>query len=188
MDDYMDDYIDELLMSSNPEINEFIRNNGRLKWIPYKELTNIEYYTHGGFGVILKAKWKSEDVEVIYVVQCSGISQDPETKNYLMIMHYFEDGSLRQYLNANYNQISLKSKLANELLRSFKMWYFNKDLEFRKQYQQVEAAEDQLLSNNITYQTHPQSVYTSRLLNLISNETDFYISENLGELDIKNND
>ncbi|CAG8725535.1 5803_t:CDS:2, partial [Scutellospora calospora] len=46
-----------LPMSDNPEINRFIRKDGKLKWIPYKKLTNIEYLAHGGFGVVSKAKW-----------------------------------------------------------------------------------------------------------------------------------
>ena len=36
-----------------------------------------------------------------WVVNCYGISQDPVTKNYLMVMKYIKDGSLRKYLNAH---------------------------------------------------------------------------------------
>ncbi|CAG8686212.1 1207_t:CDS:2, partial [Ambispora leptoticha] len=34
----------------------------------------------------------------INIVQCHGISQDPSTKNYLIVMDYIEGGDLRQYL------------------------------------------------------------------------------------------
>ncbi|RIB07065.1 kinase-like domain-containing protein [Gigaspora rosea] len=141
--DYLNDpdYMEEnFFMSGNPKIDKFIRNDGRLKWIPYGQLTNIEYLARGGFGVVSKAKWKSQIVVlkslnnskditadilreiayhqqfdhhnyVIYIMQCYGISRDPTTGNYLMVMRYFEDGNLRQYLDSNYGQISLNDKL-----------------------------------------------------------------------------
>jgi serine/threonine protein kinase len=34
----------------------------------------------------------------IRIVKCYGISQDPETRNYVMVMQYMTDGDLRQYL------------------------------------------------------------------------------------------
>ncbi|CAG8730312.1 5232_t:CDS:2, partial [Racocetra fulgida] len=48
---------------------------------------------------------------IVYVNQCYGISQDPVTGNYLMVMYYFEGGNLRQYLNDNHNQLSFGDKL-----------------------------------------------------------------------------
>ncbi|CAG8573161.1 5411_t:CDS:2, partial [Cetraspora pellucida] len=99
--------LDEELMSDNPEINKFIKENDGLKWIPYEQLSNIKYLARGGFSVVSKAKWNSLDValkslnnsknltadtlqeithyqsfdhrHVIYVNQCYGISQDPTT-------------------------------------------------------------------------------------------------------------
>jgi len=38
-----------------------------------------------------------------------GISQDPETKNYIMVMKYMKEGSLRQYLNNKNNDRLLTS-------------------------------------------------------------------------------
>ncbi|KAF0494967.1 serine/threonine protein kinase [Gigaspora margarita] len=120
INDYLNtiDYMKELDSNPENEISEFIRNNG-LTWIPYEKLTNIEYLAHGGFSVISKAKWKSQDVVlkclnnskdlasdilqeityhpifmhercIIYIAQCRGISQDPATGNYLMVMNYFK--------------------------------------------------------------------------------------------------
>ncbi|RIA82881.1 kinase-like domain-containing protein, partial [Glomus cerebriforme] len=40
-----------------------------------------------------------------------GITQDPETKNYMMVLTYAENGSLRNYLDLNYNKLSWKSKI-----------------------------------------------------------------------------
>jgi hypothetical protein len=45
------------------------------------------------------------------VVECYGISQDPKTKDYIMIMKYMEEGNLRQCLQ-NYNsELSLEDKI-----------------------------------------------------------------------------
>ncbi|CAG8820315.1 37008_t:CDS:2, partial [Gigaspora margarita] len=239
------DYLEEnFLMSGNPRIDEFIRNDNRLKWIPYEQLTNIEYLACGGFGVVSKAKWESRKVVlkslnnskdittdilreityhqqfdhvqyVIYVVQCYGISRDPATGNYLMVMHYLQGGNLRQYLDSNYNicnglrpnldVVSVPQLLkiliikcwddnpilrpeAQDILFHFRNWYFDSDPEFRLQYQQIKVAEESLTSNNLAYQMHPQAIYTSRLLDLNSKENEFYIPENLGELNINDND
>lgn len=45
------------------------------------------------------------------VVECYGVSQDPETKNYVIIMCYMEYGNLRDYLQKNYEKLSFKDKL-----------------------------------------------------------------------------
>jgi serine/threonine protein kinase len=45
------------------------------------------------------------------VVHCYGITKDPETNNFMMVMQYVINGSLRQYLNYNFNSLNWKSKL-----------------------------------------------------------------------------
>ncbi|CAG8835833.1 880_t:CDS:2, partial [Gigaspora margarita] len=189
----------EVSMSNDPLINEFIRNDDRLRWIPYEELTSIEHLANGGFGVVSKAKWKSKEValkslnnskhltadilqeitqhqrfdhqvKIIYVVQCYGISQDPTTENYLMVMLYYNCGicnGLRPNLDVAGIPQLLKALIVecwddNPLLRPkadhlrdyFRTCFTNIDwnLEFRKQY-----------------------------------KTDFYISEKFSGLDITNN-
>src|SRR5436853_7028567 len=46
------------------------------------------------------------------VVTCYGITQDPKTNNFMMIMKYAEDGSLRQYLNNGFNSMNWNEKLS----------------------------------------------------------------------------
>ena len=46
------------------------------------------------------------------VVECYGISQDPETKNYVMVMQYMEGGNLREYLKDNYSKLYFFDKLS----------------------------------------------------------------------------
>ena len=47
------------------------------------------------------------------IVRCLGITKDPETNNFMMIMNYICNGSLRQHLNINFNSFNLESKLWN---------------------------------------------------------------------------
>lgn len=76
------------------------------KW----ERTNIDR------KVVLKILTSSQDITVDFlqevtnhelfnnnyrIVKCYGISQDPATKNYIMVMEYIKHGNLRQYLNTN---------------------------------------------------------------------------------------
>ncbi|RIA78713.1 kinase-like domain-containing protein, partial [Glomus cerebriforme] len=45
------------------------------------------------------------------IVRLYGITQDPETKNYMMVLNYAENGSLRNYLDKNYNKLSWFEKI-----------------------------------------------------------------------------
>src|SRR5256885_3693198 len=45
------------------------------------------------------------------IIECYGISQDPETKNYLIVMDYMKDGNLRQVLQQKNKELSLQNKL-----------------------------------------------------------------------------
>jgi len=46
-----------------------------------------------------------------YVIKCFGISQDPNTGNYIMVMDYAKEGDLRQYLKQSLNEFGLRLKL-----------------------------------------------------------------------------
>jgi len=47
----------------------------------------------------------------LLIVKCYGISQDPETKNCVIVMEYMKGGNLRQYLKNKTDELSLKDKL-----------------------------------------------------------------------------
>ena len=47
------------------------------------------------------------------IVQCYGITKDPKTNDFMMVMQYIENGSLRQHLNNNFNSFDWKDKLYN---------------------------------------------------------------------------
>ncbi|RHZ88677.1 hypothetical protein Glove_21g213 [Diversispora epigaea] len=42
-----------------------------------------------------------------------GITQDPETHSYMMVLEYAKDGNFREYLKINFNNINWKQKLDN---------------------------------------------------------------------------
>ena len=50
-----------------------------------------------------------------------GISQDPETKNYIMVLDYAEHGSLRNYLDKEYDTLSWRTKF-------YYLWYIARGL------------------------------------------------------------
>ncbi|RHZ74203.1 hypothetical protein Glove_227g125 [Diversispora epigaea] len=46
-------------------------------------------------------------------IQFFGITQDPETHSYMMVLEYANDGNLREYLKINFNNINWLQKLNN---------------------------------------------------------------------------
>ncbi|GBC21965.2 kinase-like domain-containing protein [Rhizophagus irregularis DAOM 181602=DAOM 197198] len=57
-------------------------------------------------------------IYILHVVNCYGITQDPNTKNYMMVLYYCENGNLRNYNFNSYNHMKLYdlSKIADGLL------------------------------------------------------------------------
>src|SRR5690349_1047410 len=45
-----------------------------------------------------------------YIIRCYGITKDPETNNFMMVMEYAKHGSLRQNLNKNFNSMNWWNK------------------------------------------------------------------------------
>jgi hypothetical protein len=43
------------------------------------------------------------------VVHCYGITKDPETNNFIMVMEYIMNGSLRQHLDNNFNSLNWRT-------------------------------------------------------------------------------
>ncbi|RGB27367.1 kinase-like domain-containing protein [Rhizophagus diaphanus] len=83
---------------------------------------DIEYEN---FPVALKCLHNSQDItseflreieshtmiNSVYVTKCFGITRDPESNNFMMVIEYAKDGSLRQYLNNRFNSIKWIDKL-----------------------------------------------------------------------------
>src|SRR5436190_18655961 len=47
------------------------------------------------------------------IVRCYGIAKDPETSNFMMVMNYAQNGSLRKHLNNSFNSLRWNNKLHN---------------------------------------------------------------------------
>ena len=45
------------------------------------------------------------------VITCYGITQDPKTNSFMIVMYYAENGNLRQSLNNRFNSMNWKEKL-----------------------------------------------------------------------------
>ncbi|GBC06469.1 hypothetical protein RclHR1_06860006 [Rhizophagus clarus] len=46
-----------------------------------------------------------------HAVRCYGITQDPNTKEYMMVLYYCENGNLRNYINESETYIGYRSKI-----------------------------------------------------------------------------
>ncbi|POG69191.1 kinase-like domain-containing protein [Rhizophagus irregularis DAOM 181602=DAOM 197198] len=122
--------------SGNKDIDEFIQqsqlntvyNKKYLEWIPFEKFQNITYIAEGGFGHIhhwdiKNQKWYRlqndkyalknflNEIYLVDVVQCFGITQDPNNKEYMMVIEYCKDGNLRNYLNKSENYLDYESKI-----------------------------------------------------------------------------
>ncbi|EXX50703.1 Sps1p [Rhizophagus irregularis DAOM 197198w] len=121
------------------EVHSFIRNNLPIigiEWIPYSQITNLKKIAEGGFSIIYKATWEGTDVAVkklrdsqniskhflnelrslyqcknYWVIDCYGITQDPITKEYMLILPYAEGGNLHDYLQKNFINLRWDGKL-----------------------------------------------------------------------------
>ncbi|RHZ69970.1 hypothetical protein Glove_276g91 [Diversispora epigaea] len=60
-------------------------------------------------------------IDEIYSVEFYGITKDPGTRKYLMVLDYLKGGNLRNYLNNNFNNIEWSDKLKylRDLAKSF---------------------------------------------------------------------
>ncbi|CAG8648803.1 19424_t:CDS:2 [Cetraspora pellucida] len=95
----------------------------------------IEYYDEevkgwhrsGEIDIVLKSIKDSKDItdeffeeikqqmtsfrQFSYIIRCYGITKIPDSDNYMMIMDYKKDGSLRKYLDKNFRLLKWRQKL-----------------------------------------------------------------------------
>src|SRR4051794_4048900 len=50
------------------------------------------------------------------LIRCYGVTQESNTQNYALVLLFMENGSLRSYLNQNFNSLTWFQKL--EIMRS----------------------------------------------------------------------
>jgi len=57
------------------------------------------------------------------IIRCYGVTQDPVTKEYMLIMDYADGGNLHDYLQKNFINITWKMKL--NILREILIGYLD---------------------------------------------------------------
>ncbi|GBB99250.1 hypothetical protein RclHR1_03460019 [Rhizophagus clarus] len=115
--------------SGNPDIDKFIKDTIRkeyrleydtyydtysydfLEWVPFNRFTDIKEIGEGGFAKVYSANWidgKSKvqikihwDLSKKVLLRIYGLTKDPETKEFMMIMTFAEKGNLRNFHSGN---------------------------------------------------------------------------------------
>ncbi|EXX63864.1 Cdc15p [Rhizophagus irregularis DAOM 197198w] len=85
--------------------------------------------SHKNFPVILKCLHNSQDITAEFlreielytvcsgpIILCHGITKDPKSNNFMMVIPYAKNGSLRQHLNKSFNSIDWDENNANEYI------------------------------------------------------------------------
>ncbi|GBB83874.1 hypothetical protein RclHR1_10530007 [Rhizophagus clarus] len=107
---YKANWIDGHIEKWDSKNKNWIRN-GKNMLVALKSLNNSKNVTFEFMNeVTLHHKGRKGNV---FIAEFYGITQDPETKNYMMVLDYAEGGSLRNYLNKVYNELDWNSKIAN---------------------------------------------------------------------------
>ncbi|UZO01778.1 uncharacterized protein OCT59_020289 [Rhizophagus irregularis] len=149
-------------------------------------------------------------IYVHFILNCYGITQDPNTKDYMMVLKYCEDGNLRNFYLNNFDNIKLRrlSNIADglpkisedipkflvdliikcwdakaenrpsakELYQILSKWheeymkFNNNEIHSQMREYNREISEKSLKNRSNenkseSIKTHPQAIYTSRLLN-----------------------
>ncbi|RHZ80192.1 hypothetical protein Glove_139g279 [Diversispora epigaea] len=78
-----------------------------------------------------------------------GITQDPETHSYMMVLQYAKDGNLREYLKINFNNINWEQKL---------LYLWNKEVALKK-FDNFVNFNDVLNEMEIHFKTYTGSKY-----------------------------
>ncbi|CAB4445271.1 unnamed protein product [Rhizophagus irregularis] len=101
---WIDGYIDKL-----DDDNQHWKRTNKNMFVALKSLDNSKNVTLKFMSeIMLHNKGK---IDNNFIIGFYGITQDPETKDYMMILDYAEDGSLRDYLDKNYSILNWDKKI-----------------------------------------------------------------------------
>jgi len=129
--DHLDEFIRETQISANTPFDY-------MRWIPFDSFSDLQFIAKGGFGAVYSAKSKSwgqvalkfldnsqeltrdflEELRAHHrcslgsgIIDCYGVSKDPEKNQYVMVMRYADHGSLRRYLSQYFTELSWEEKI-----------------------------------------------------------------------------
>ncbi|GBB83873.1 hypothetical protein RclHR1_10530006 [Rhizophagus clarus] len=91
------------------QYNRIWERNGQHKFVALKSLNNSKNINS---EFINEAMLHYKIVDSDKIIRFYGITQEPVTKNYVMVLDYAQYGSLRNYLNINYNELSWNYKIS----------------------------------------------------------------------------
>ncbi|CAG8750744.1 6388_t:CDS:2, partial [Racocetra fulgida] len=130
---------------------DYLSGMEKLNDIALKSLTNSQNVILEFLTELVNNNLVNDDgghvIEQCYTVKCYGISQDPKTKNYVMVTEYMIEGNLRQHLRN----------------KTGKLIEYDKDTEFYQQYLKIEK-EYNTFSQNTPYKIHPTATTTSKMI------------------------
>ncbi|GES91803.1 kinase-like domain-containing protein [Rhizophagus clarus] len=83
-------------------------------WCRYKDDKYILKSLNNSFNISSEFLNEIKSHLQIYlydIIQCHGITQDPNTREYMMVLEYCNNGNLRKYLNESEDYIDYKTKI-----------------------------------------------------------------------------
>ncbi|GES87718.1 kinase-like domain-containing protein [Rhizophagus clarus] len=105
---YSANWIDGYIIKWSNKIQNWERE-GHQMTVALKSLNNSEDVTQE-FIREITLHHKIGDMDA-FIVKFYGITQDPETKNYMMVLDYADRGSLKNHLDKNYGELKWNDKL-----------------------------------------------------------------------------
>ncbi|GBC18827.2 kinase-like domain-containing protein [Rhizophagus irregularis DAOM 181602=DAOM 197198] len=106
---YKANWIDGPIDKWSKKHNNWIRKNN--KDVALKKLNNSKKFSLEFMSEIVSHHKLTLNTIGAGVINLYGITQDPETKDYMMVLDYAEKGSLRNYLDKYYNKLSWYDKI-----------------------------------------------------------------------------
>ncbi|CAB4410600.1 unnamed protein product [Rhizophagus irregularis] len=121
--------------------NIFRERCGEIKWIPYSQFTDVKEIAKGGYGIIYKAIWLSNNETIVlkrfnnsknigkdflnelkslqhciknnlYLIKTYGFTKDPKLEDYILVMKYASEGDLHKYLQKEFTRITWNKVLS----------------------------------------------------------------------------
>ncbi|GBB97941.1 hypothetical protein RclHR1_03100003 [Rhizophagus clarus] len=103
-------------------INEWDSKNNQWKrnkyyWKQYKNFPVVLKWLHNSQDITVEFLREIELYNMLctrfsFISPCYGITKDPKSNNFMMVMPYSQYGSLRQHLNNNFNSLSWFEKIS----------------------------------------------------------------------------
>ncbi|RHZ85740.1 hypothetical protein Glove_60g127 [Diversispora epigaea] len=144
------DKIDKLIQDTQLNANNYW--NEVIEWIPYDRFKDVKQIGKGGFGTIHYARYPKDiivalkkfnnfvnfndvlnEMEIHFrtnnihgTIKFYGITQDPETHSFMMVLEYAAGGNLREYLKNNFDNFNWEQKLENLYRLSFDLMHIHK--------------------------------------------------------------